>query len=216
MERENRYIVIKKNDMTVLTKHQHEVLDEIMIATNYHREHTGMKPLKCVVVESSWPEYEPTWGAIERRVSGADGIVSAIHEETLERPLGDCGFCLPPRKMLLAQISELENKYSDMLIVNSYLHEIMTELEDRGIHITSKKCWCSPTIEGCPDNDDGDKLYVRQKADALGVFGSASVNVNAEQKKAILSLVKFHLGDAEMLSVKRFMEILKVVLEVAG
>lgn len=32
--------------------------------------------MDCVVVESDWPEYEPTWRAIEARVTGAQPVPS--------------------------------------------------------------------------------------------------------------------------------------------
>lgn len=50
--------------------------DEIRgLAREYaeQRRLKGKKPLECVVVEKDWPEYEPTWKAIEARVSGAQG-----------------------------------------------------------------------------------------------------------------------------------------------
>lgn len=165
MERENRYTVLKNKDLFVLTRSQKEALSIIKLAVSKHRKDTGKGPLKCVVVESDWPEYEPTWETIEARVKG----------ESLKRPLGDCGLCLPPRKMLLERITELENKNSEMLIVNSHLHEIMTELENRGIHITSKKCWCGPTVEGCPGNNDDAETAVcpKCKKDSMEVKGDS-------------------------------------------
>lgn len=32
--------------------------------------------MECVIVESDWPEYEPTWKAIEARVTGAQPSLS--------------------------------------------------------------------------------------------------------------------------------------------
>lgn len=42
------------------------------------REEAGKPLLKCVVVEKDWAEYEPTWKAIEARVSGAQSAPNAI------------------------------------------------------------------------------------------------------------------------------------------
>lgn len=56
--REERYIVIKRkhlysgNEATL-----RDFLRKWQIPT-----------VECVVVESDWPEYEPTWGAIEKRM----------------------------------------------------------------------------------------------------------------------------------------------------
>lgn len=68
-KREERYIVFKVSDLGNSLKG-----DEIRkLAREYaeHRKQQGKKPLDCVVVEKDWPEYEPTWQAIEARVTGA-------------------------------------------------------------------------------------------------------------------------------------------------
>ena len=68
-KREERYIVFKLSDLGNSLKG-----DEIRrLAREYeeHRRLKGKKPLECVVVEKDWPEYEPTWKAIEARVNGA-------------------------------------------------------------------------------------------------------------------------------------------------
>lgn len=66
-KREERYIVIKKSH---LEKH----------APDHVQKHLGfvladvrryLPALDAVVVESDWPEYEPTWAAIEHRMTGA-------------------------------------------------------------------------------------------------------------------------------------------------
>ena len=67
--REERYIVFKVSDLGNSLKG-----DEIRrLAREYaeHRRRLGKKPLECVVIEKDWPEYEPTWKAIEARMTGA-------------------------------------------------------------------------------------------------------------------------------------------------
>lgn len=69
--REERYIVFKMSDLGNSLKG-----DEIRrLAREYAEQRIlkGKPPLECVVVESDWPEYEPTWRAIEARVTGAQG-----------------------------------------------------------------------------------------------------------------------------------------------
>lgn len=68
-KQEDRYIVFKVSDLGNSLKG-----DEIrQLAREYaeQRRLKGKPPLECVVVESDWPEYEPTWRAIEARVTGA-------------------------------------------------------------------------------------------------------------------------------------------------
>ena len=67
--REDRYIVFKTSDLGNSLKG-----DEIRrLAREYEEQRIlkGKPPLEYVVVESDWPEYEPTWKAIEARVTGA-------------------------------------------------------------------------------------------------------------------------------------------------
>ncbi|MCK9386115.1 MAG: hypothetical protein M0Q15_16010 [Nevskia sp.] len=68
MIRENRYIVLKLTDVKDLPEwlglHLDRVLDEI----DSIRRGKAKQPLQCVVIENDWPEYEPTWQAIEQRI----------------------------------------------------------------------------------------------------------------------------------------------------
>ncbi len=71
MFRENRYIVFKKKDVqAALSRDESATLRRLVQKVDRHRLDNGKVPLVCVVVESDWPEYEPTWQAIERRVDG--------------------------------------------------------------------------------------------------------------------------------------------------
>lgn len=66
-EREERYIVLKNKDIyNFLSPLQKAQLENIRNTINYFRGSRG--PVKCVVVEYDWPEYELTWKMIEDRV----------------------------------------------------------------------------------------------------------------------------------------------------
>ena len=71
MKRENRYIVLKHSDIEAvgLTPNEVDALEEIMFKISEKRRSLGKDRLKCVVVESDWPEYEPTWKAIKERAT---------------------------------------------------------------------------------------------------------------------------------------------------
>jgi len=71
MQREQRYIVIKLSDATrALDSAETEVLTGLRNKIAESRIANGKKPLMSIVVESDWPEYQPTWAAIEARVDG--------------------------------------------------------------------------------------------------------------------------------------------------
>ena len=82
--RDDRYIVFKTSDLGNSLKG-----DEIRrLAREYAEQRIlrGKPPLECVVVESDWPEYEPTWRAIEARVTGAQPAPS-VPREAIEKML---------------------------------------------------------------------------------------------------------------------------------
>lgn len=79
MEREERYIVLKKSDLKAAVASGRllpEDLDEInnlQASLTTQRFLDGKRPFECVVVEHDWPEYETVWQMIEDRVDGFDG-----------------------------------------------------------------------------------------------------------------------------------------------
>ena len=68
-KRENRYLVLKRKDLKAcLTATEISILDAIAAKVDDYRT-VCKAPFECVVVESDWPEYEPTWAAIEKRMT---------------------------------------------------------------------------------------------------------------------------------------------------
>lgn len=69
MQRELRYIVLKNRDVQrALTDCEFAILMKLCRKVEAHRLDSGRGPFCAVVVERDWPEYEPTWAAIEARV----------------------------------------------------------------------------------------------------------------------------------------------------
>ena len=78
-KREARYVVLKNADiMQCLTVNELIELRRIQAKAVAHRAKLGKPRLDCVVVESDWPEYEPTWKAIESRMTGAQPVPKAV------------------------------------------------------------------------------------------------------------------------------------------
>lgn len=88
MEREDRYIVIKKSDLKAAVKSGRlnpedlDFINNIQASLTTQRFVDGKSDLECVVVESDWPEYEKVWSMIEDRV---DGFGAKPSLEELER-----------------------------------------------------------------------------------------------------------------------------------
>ena len=70
--REDRYIVFKLSDVErYLTDADRTYLAMMKNEIDAGRDCANKHPFKGLIVESDWPEYEPTWKAIEARVTGA-------------------------------------------------------------------------------------------------------------------------------------------------
>lgn len=71
-KREERYLVFKLSDVEEhFTPGERQQLARLAEVQRVGRGDSGKPLLECVVVEADWPEYEPTWRAIEARVTGA-------------------------------------------------------------------------------------------------------------------------------------------------
>ena len=69
-KREDRYLVLKRKDIEkALNQEERQVLYLLSDKVACHRTFEGISFLKCVVIEHDWPEYEPTWKAIEARTA---------------------------------------------------------------------------------------------------------------------------------------------------
>ena len=80
-KREDRYIVFKLSDVErYLTDADRTYLAMMKNEIDAGRDCANKPPFKGLIVESDWPEYEPTWKAIEARVTGAQLAPSALAE----------------------------------------------------------------------------------------------------------------------------------------
>lgn len=104
MEREDRYIVIKRSDLEAAQAAGHvghieiAALNHVDVCADRMRFERNKSPLKCVVVESDWPEYEAVWKMIEARVDGTaapqshGSAIKAIEWSEEKQPCEDCRY----------------------------------------------------------------------------------------------------------------------------
>ena len=94
--REDRYIVFKLSDVErYLTAADRSHLAMMKNEIDAGRDCANKPPFKGLIVESDWPEYEPTWKAIKARVTGAQpapsvptGWLRAIDEALIVAHIG--------------------------------------------------------------------------------------------------------------------------------
>lgn len=67
-ERENKYLVFKRSDLTDLPEHMIKNMIDLVVFISQQRARLNKSQLECVVVEKDWPEYECVWSMIEERV----------------------------------------------------------------------------------------------------------------------------------------------------
>lgn len=71
-KREQRYVTVKVRDINAAgcSQDEREAFNVLCDNVGRYRNAAGKGPLECLVIESDWPEYEPTWAAIQRRMEG--------------------------------------------------------------------------------------------------------------------------------------------------
>lgn len=67
--REDRYIVVKRSDLAKVPVAYRSALVDPLFHLQAH-----LPQRECLVIESDWPEYEPTWAAIQARVTGQPAL----------------------------------------------------------------------------------------------------------------------------------------------
>ena len=70
--REARYVVVKIKDIDAAgcTDAERDAFNVLCDKVSRYRISSAKGLLECVVVEKDWPEFEPTWKAIEERMKG--------------------------------------------------------------------------------------------------------------------------------------------------
>lgn len=85
--REARYTVLKNKDIfRALTQCESAILTKICHKIDEYRMAQKRGLLQAVVVERDWPEYEPTWQAIEARMTGA--VVPKVEQSIAQAAVG--------------------------------------------------------------------------------------------------------------------------------
>ena len=113
LQRENRYVVFKRSDMRkYLSQSECKQVEGLALHICLSREGDGKHPLNCLVVESDWPEFEPTWGAIEARVTGAEQPTSHAFDDSatiagLKSAVSHLSACLDEFRALLVEVNDV-------------------------------------------------------------------------------------------------------------
>lgn len=94
MKREDRYLVLKRSNIEAAEKEgyispaERGLLYHIAGKVAFSRYGESKPELKCVVVESDWPEYEHVWELIRLRVENA-GIPAETVQGVVDAPAVD-------------------------------------------------------------------------------------------------------------------------------
>lgn len=92
-KREDRYVVIKRSDLEKLSPLDRDVVQSSLEHISAILFGWNVPERECLVIESDWPEYDPTWQMIERRMAGhpagplsivAPGTEEFEHMSTIE------------------------------------------------------------------------------------------------------------------------------------
>lgn len=107
-QREDRYIVIKRSDLEKVPVGYWSSLIEPIGALQAHLPHR-----ECLVIESDWPEYEPVWQMIERRMAGQPPVTAAEELEAVLHWRDKHAVAIKERDALQALLTAAETKIAE-------------------------------------------------------------------------------------------------------
>lgn len=111
--REDRYIAFKLSDVErYLTYKDRADLATMKSEIDAGRDCSNKPPFKGLIVESDWPEYEPTWRAIEARITGAEQPTPHAFDDIptvagLESAVSHLSACLHEFRALLVEVNDV-------------------------------------------------------------------------------------------------------------
>ena len=163
-EREERYIVFKLSDVeehfTPGEKQQLARLEEVQ---RVGREEAGKPLLRCVVVEKDWPEYEPTWKAIEARVTGAQPAPSLASDDV---SFISEGKTQPAQSVKDDIIDDLQSQFDTEGITEHDSGDALIRLSDAIAAVEDNFTHPDPSIpEGWKEGVEDVAAMLRKKAD---------------------------------------------------
>lgn len=139
MNLENRYLVIKRADIEkYLGFGAQEMLAGVANTIEDARQADKRSPLECVVIESDWPEYEPTISALETRID------TETAAEVDNKHYCDAG-----------KWWEITEAPKGSYCVTIGMHDILLESDVftyRGAAYKQKNKWMTKHNMFCPDN----------------------------------------------------------------
>lgn len=111
--REDRYIVFKLSDVErYLTDKDRANIAMMKMEIDAGRDCANKPPFKGLIVEADWPEYEPTWRAIEARVTGAERPTLHAFDDRatiagLKSAVSHLSACLDDFRALLVEVNDV-------------------------------------------------------------------------------------------------------------
>lgn len=75
-QREDRYLVIKRKDLGLLSPTDRDLALTLMEELRAVMATWNVPERQYLVIEGDWPEYEPTWAAIQARVAGRTALAT--------------------------------------------------------------------------------------------------------------------------------------------
>ena len=153
-KREERYLVFKLSDVEEhFTSGERQQLARLAEVQRVGRSESGKPLLECVVVEADWPEYGPTWKAIETRVTGARSVPEESAIQAAARVMNI--ELIRERDALRAKVAEMgQQEPVGVLHVGSYYGEELQDWE-----FEANQCACDKLNEAYVRNPMSLPLY---------------------------------------------------------
>ena len=118
--REDRYIVIKRTDMEKVPTHLRRNFSGRCRALHEQMLISGAPARSFLVIESDWPEYEPVWQMIERRMVGQPQVTAADELNALLHWRDKHAKAIRERDALQLRLNAAEQRIDELAVPAGY------------------------------------------------------------------------------------------------
>jgi hypothetical protein len=140
--REDRYVVIKRSD--VENYWRADVRKQFMAALGRLNEHHVRIPQRqYLVIESDWPEYEPAWQMIERRMDGQPPVTAAEELDAVLHWRDKHAIAIKERDALQLRLNAADQRIDEL------------ERDKARLDALESNCW-DVRYDSSPNGDAGD------------------------------------------------------------
>jgi hypothetical protein len=173
--REDRYNVIKYTDLDKLSHAERRAVSGFLRRIHESVLREGAPARSFLVIESDWPEYEPVWQMIERRMTGQPEVSAAEELDAVLHWRDKHAVAIKERDALQQRLTAADERWDELVSavrsINRSPHYMVKVIDDEQPQYRQRKEWIDWVLELCDAapaaNERSNKDYAIEHAEYM-------------------------------------------------